>query len=47
MSFKHLRRYVNECAKRVNTIGLTTHECLNQLLVRMVGVRLTYRQLTR
>lgn len=47
MSAKHLSRYVNEYADRVNTIELSSQQCLARLVGRMVGVRLTYRNLIR
>ncbi len=45
MSAKHLHRYVNEFAERINTISLSTLECLAEAVPRMVGSRLTYRDL--
>ena len=32
MSVKHLHRYVDECAERVNSIGLTPMECIHATL---------------
>ena len=47
MSRKHLHRYVNEYTDRVNAIELSSHQCLDRVIARMVGLRLKYRDLIR
>ncbi len=47
MSGKHLHRYVNEYTDRVNTIELSSYQCLDRLIARMVGLHLPYRNLIR
>lgn len=45
MSKKHLHRFVNECAERVNTLGQTFLEYLDHSIDRMNQTRLTYEML--
>ena len=47
ISPKHLHRYVNEFAGRHNLRPRDTAEIMAEIAARMIGKRLTYRQLTR
>lgn len=46
MSPQHLHRYVREFSFRHNTAHLDTMDFIEQTIDRMVGRRLTYRELT-
>ncbi|AWH90031.1 IS1595 family transposase [Limnobaculum parvum] len=45
MSTKHLQRYVNEFVFRHNTASLGTIDFINTVISRMLGKRLTYKEL--
>ena len=46
MSAKHLHRYVNEFSFRHNTAKAGTMRFIDMTIDRMVGKRLTYKELT-
>ena len=46
ISFKHLHRYVNEFAGRLNTRDMDTIDMMGSIVGSMVGKRLTYKALT-